>query len=406
MTSKASKAQRIEPTILHLDLDAFYASVEQTDDPSLAGKPVIVGGLGRRGVVAAASYEARPYGIHSAVPMARARRLAPPEAVFLTPRFERYQERSGEVMAMLRSVTPLVEPIASDEAFLDVGGARRSHGAAAEIAAALRMRIRAETGLTASVGVATTKFLAKLASELAKPDGLLFVAPGTELDFLHPLDVGRLWGVGPATRGKLERLGIRTIGDLSCLSEEALATALGTARAAHLHALAHNDDPRAVEPDREVKSIGHEETFPTDLTDRVALEHEVVRLADRVAARLRRAGRAGRTVQLKLRYGDFTTITRSHTRREATDLAAEVAGEARELLDAVEIRDGVRLLGISVHQLVAAEVQVELPLDPGADPPPEHAPDPRARLERTVDAVRDRFGADAVGPVAIPRDHK
>ena len=394
-----------EPSILHVDLDAFYASVEQTDDPSLAGRPVIVGGLGPRGVVAAASYEARPYGIHSAVPMGRARRLAPPEAVFRTPRFERYHERSEQVMTILRSVTPLVEPIASDEAFLDVAGARRSQGRPVEIAEALRARIHAETRLTASVGVATTKFLAKLASDLAKPNGMLVVAPGSELDFLHPLEVGRLWGVGPATRAKLERLGIRTVGELAHLDEGTLAAALGPAHAAHLHALAHNDDPRPVEPERDVKSVGHEETFPTDLTERLQLERELVRLADRVAARLRRAERAGRTVQLKLRYGDFRTITRSHTRGEPTDLAGDIAQEARALLDSVDLGEGVRLLGVSVQQLVPAEIQIELPLDGDADGVRAVEPDPRAVLERTVDAVRDRFGSGAVGPVAIPRDH-
>ena len=389
-------------TILHVDLDAFYASVEQLDDPRLVGRPVVVGGLGPRGVVSAASYEARRYGIHSALPTARARRLAPADAVFLTPRFDRYRAASDAVMAILRSVTPLVEPIASDEAFLGVGGARRTRGPAPEIARELRRRIRAETGLAASVGVATTKFVAKLASDLAKPDGLLVVEPGNEIGFLHPLDVSRLWGVGPATRAKLERIGVGTVGDLARLPEPALATALGRTQAAHLHALAHNRDDRAVVPDREVKSVGHEETFPADVTERARLEQEVVRLSDRVAGRLRRAGRAGRTVQLKVRYRDFTTITRSRTRREPTDLGGDIASDARALLDSVDLREGVRLLGVSAQQLVAPQVQIELPLE---HDPSEHnagSDDRRILLERAVDAVRDRFGRDAVGPAAVP----
>ena len=394
MTSVAS--------ILHLDLDAFYASVEQLADPSLRGKPVVVGGLGPRGVVAAASYEARPYGIQSAMPMARARRACP-HAVFLAPRFEAYGEASAQVMAILRDVTPLVEPIALDEAFLDVSNARRLHGTGEEIAVELRRRIRADTGLVASVGVATTKMMAKLASDLAKPDGLLLVVPGTELDVLHPLDVGRLWGVGPATRRRLDGLGVSTVGDLAGIPVETLTATLGQAHGTHLHELSWNRDARAVDPDRELKSVGHEETFPRDVHDRAVLETEARRMAEKVGERLRRAGRVGRTVQLKLRYADFRTITRSRTLPEATDTAAEIAAVAVELLRAVDLGDGIRLLGVTAQQLEEA-VAVQTRLDLDAEPEHERDQDARARrraVEVSVDEVRERFGTGAVQPAAF-----
>ncbi|HEY7106503.1 MAG TPA: DNA polymerase IV [Acidimicrobiia bacterium] len=419
--------------ILHVDLDAFYASVEQLERPELRGKPVIVGGLGPRGVVAAASYEARRYGVYSATPMARARRACP-EGVFLSPRFEHYQEKSAEVMAILRTFTPLVEPIASDEAFLDVSGAARLHGSAPECAATIRARVREETGLTASVGVATTKLLAKLASDLAKPDGMLVVAPGTELDVLHPLAVERLWGVGPATRKRLAGLGVTTVGELAAIDERELESLLGSAHGRHLHALAWNRDDRSVEPSRIAKSIGHEQTFPTDLTDVETLERAVWRLADSVAARLRKAGMVGRTVQLKVRYAGFRTITRSRTLRAPTDLAAEIGAVAAALLrDVPDVAVGIRLLGVSAQQLsVPVPVQADLfeaatgedaptaGADPGG-PRREEDPEPSSRsagtgrrreagpgapartagrersLEHTIDAVRARFGHDALG---------
>jgi DNA polymerase-4 len=395
-----------ELSILHVDLDAFYASVEQLADPSLRGRPVIVGGLGRRGVVAAASYEARRYGVHSAMPMGRARRACP-DGVFLAPRFDAYGEASRSVMAILRDVTPLVEPLALDEAFLDVGGARRLHGSAPEIAVWLRQRISDETGLVASVGVATTKFVAKLASDLAKPDGMLVVEAGTELEFLHPLEVRRLWGVGPATANRLARFGVRTIGDLAALPEDTLVHALGDAQGRHLYALAWNRDDRGVEPEREVKSVGHEETFPTDLTDRDALAREVLRMSERVAERLRDGGRAGRTVQLKLRYKDFRTITRSRTLPEPTNLAADIDAVARTLLDAVDLGDGIRLIGVAVQQLRdvgdledGTETQHELPF--GIDAGAARGSDPRRRaVEDSMDAVRKRFGDGAVGPATL-----
>jgi DNA polymerase-4 len=407
----------VELAVLHVDLDAFYASVEQLADPSRRGRPVVVGGLGPRGVVAAASYEARRFGIHSAMPMVRARRACP-DAVFLAPRFDAYEAASRTVMAILRSFTPLVEPIALDEAFLDVRAVRRLHGTGPEIAARIRYRVSDETGLTASVGVAVTKQLAKLASDLAKPDGLLVVEPGTELAFLHPLPVERLWGVGPATQRRLGRLGVRTVGDLAAVPVEKLVGEIGRAHGEHLHALAWNRDERAVEPDRRVKSVGHEETFPTDVTDRTELEREVVRLADKVASRLRRAGCRARTVQLKLRYPDFRTITRSRTLPDATDLAADLAHVAGALLSGVEIDAGVRLLGVAAQQLEpAGAVQDHLPLGGpgdggGDDTAGDRAPvargvapesGRRAALERSVDRVRERYGDGAVLPARLAR---
>jgi DNA polymerase-4 len=404
---------RAATSILHVDLDAFYASVEQHDDPALRGRPVIVGGLGPRGVVAAASYEARAFGVFSATPMGRARRACP-QGVFLAPRFDRYREVSGEIMAILRSFTPLVEPIALDEAFLDVEGAQRLHGTGPEIAAAIRVRVREGTGLTASVGVATTKLVAKLASDLSKPDGLLVVEPGTELDLLHPLGVRRLWGVGPATERKLAALGVTTIGDLAALPEDALVRALGNAAGHHLHDLAWNRDERPVVADQEVKSVGHEQTFPADLHDHASLDHHLVGLADGVASRLRAARATARTVQLKVRFGDFTTITRSRTLAEPTDLAAVLGRTARELLHTLDVTPGVRLLGVSAQQLVrrpatdSGEVADQGTLfgdDAGAAEPASPSPAPpaapgagrQAALERQVDAVRARFGPGAVG---------
>jgi DNA polymerase-4 len=386
----------VGPAILHVDLDAFFASVEQLADPSLRGRPVVVGGLGPRGVVAAASYEARRFGVYSATPMARARRACP-DAVFLAPRFDVYAAASAEVMGIFESVTPLVEPISMDEAFLDVSGARRLSGTGPEIAETVRTRVRAETGLTASVGVATTKILAKIASDDAKPDGLRVVAVGGELEYLHPLPVTRLWGVGPATRQRLARYGVRTIGDLAALAETTLVSALGVAQGHHLHALAWNRDDRSVAPGRQVKSIGHEETFPTDVVDRAVLEHEILRLGDKVAERLRRAGRRARTVQLKLRFADFSTITRSRTLNEPTDLARELARTATMLLGAVDLGDGVRLLGVSAQQLDAADaVQGTLSFGETEALGARGDREARGRLERSVDAVRARFGADAV----------
>ncbi len=391
------------PAILHLDLDAFYASIEQRERPELRGRPVVVGGAGARGVVAAASYEARAFGIHSAMPSVRARRACP-DAIFVEPRIGFYSEVSAAVMAILRSATPLVEPLSLDEAFLDVRGAGRLLGTGPEIGAMLRARIASELGLNASVGVASTKMLAKIASDDAKPNGMLVIEPGTELEYLHQLPVGRLWGVGPATRKKLARFAVRTVGDLAEIPEATLIQTLGEASGRHLRSLALNRDPRPVESARPTKSIGHEETFAVDRTDRQQLERDLVRMVDRVAARLRASATMTRTVQIKVRYRDFDTVTRAETIAAPTDLAAVIGPTARRLLEALDLRDGVRLLGVSAVVAVDTEAPAEqLTLGSAVSVWDAVAPE-QAALERTLDAVRARFGADAVGRAAHARD--
>ncbi len=392
---------RTEATILHVDLDAFFAAVEQLDDPALRGRPVIVGGLGNRGVVSTASYEARKFGAHSAMPMARARRACP-HAVFVSPRMSRYVDKSHEVMAILASVSPLVEQLSIDEAFVDVAGARRMLGAPAEIAASIRSRVVAETGLCLSVGVASTKFLAKLASDMGKPDGLLVIEPGTERAFLAPLPVTRLWGVGPATLTKLERIGLRTIGDVAALDEDVLVASLGASLGRHLHALSHNDDDRDVVPEREAKSIGAEETFAADLKTVVACERELVRLTDRACTRLRAAGSTARTVNLKIRFGNFETRTRARTLAAPTDVSTVVLGVVHELLGDFDVSRGIRLLGVSLAQLdaiVAVQTTLDLTGEIESDRGVRTAR--RAAVERAVDEVRDRFGARSVRPATL-----
>lgn len=394
---------RTEATILHVDLDAFYAAVEVLEQPSLVGKPVVVGGLGPRGVVSTANYHARQFGVHSALPTAIARRRCP-QAVYITPRIERYREYSVTVMRVLHDVTPLVEPISLDEAFLDVAGARRLHGEPSEIARAIRTRITAETGgLTASIGIATTKLLAKIASDRAKPDGVLALSPRDELEFLHPLPVARLWGVGKATLERLERIGVRTVGDLAVVDESRLVGLLGPAAGRHLAALARNDDPRPVEPDREARSIGNEETFPVDLTDRDQVARELQRLTDRVARRLRQADVRARTVVLKLRYPDFHTITRSRTLEVPVDGARELHAVARALFEKVDIGAGIRLLGVHGQQLVGANHEVSQQLNLFSPAPRDDAPNRDNALDRASDAVRDRFGDAAVRPASLLR---
>jgi DNA polymerase IV len=394
-------AVRDVPSILHVDMDAFYAAVEILEDPSLAGKPVIVGGTGNRGVVAACSYEARMFGVHSAMPSVRARRLCP-NAVFLPGRFDRYGEYSRRLHEILLSFTPLVEGIALDEAFLDVGGARRLLGPAQGLAVELRDRIAGELGLTASVGAATSKLIAKLASEAAKPLvtpqgvraglGVRVVAPGEELAFLHPHPVQALWGVGPATLKRLQRFGVRTVGDLAALPEATVVHGLGEAQGRHLHALAWARDERPVEADRAAKSIGHEETYAHDHYELEALRREAVRMAESVGVRLRELGQAGRTVTVKVRFADFQTITRSRTLAEPVDTGTAVAVVACELLDQVDPTPGVRLLGVSASNLALKQAQ-QLTLD-DAVPLWDDA-------TRAVDEVRQRFGSDAVGPASL-----
>ena len=389
------------PSILHVDMDAFYAAVEILEDPSLAGRPVIVGGTGPRGVVAACSYEARVFGVRSAMPSVRARRLCP-AAVFLPGRFDRYAEYSRRLHEVLTSFTPVVEGIALDEAFLDVAGARRLLGGAEAIAGDLRTRIAEDLCLSASVGAGTSKLVAKLASEAAKPRvtpegprpglGVKVVAPGEELDFLHQHPVQALWGVGPATLQRLQRFGVRTVGDLAAVPEATLVHTLGSAQGRHLHALAWGRDDRPVEADRATKSIGHEETYAHDQYEFEDLRREAVRMAEAVGSRLREHGLAGRTITVKVRFADFQTITRSRTVPEPADTGQELATVASELLAQVDPSQGVRLLGVSASNLVERPAR-QLTLD-DAGVPWEGA-------TRAVDEVRRRFGSDAVGPASL-----
>jgi DNA polymerase-4 len=394
---------RTQPSLLHVDLDAFYASVEQLHDPSLRGKPVVVGGIGGRGVVCAASYEARAFGVHSAMPTAHARRLCP-HAAFLPPRFDAYGEASRAVHAVFNEFTPLVEPIALDEAFLDVAGALQLFGAPRDIAIGVRKRIKAVTGLTASVGAATVKLLAKLASDSAKPDGLLIIEPGAELAFLHPLPVQRLWGVGPATLRHLERFGVVTVADLAQVPVETLVDALGSAAGRHLHELAWARDDRAVETDREVKSVGQEETFAHDVTERDALHREALRLADRVGSRLRDHDLTGRTITVKVRYSDFTTITRSATVPEPTAATAVISSVALDLLTNVDLRGGVRLLGVTMKNFVSGPQHQPSLFDVGVAPDVD--PERGAKVDDAIDAIRKRYGDDAVRRAALLPSHE
>jgi DNA polymerase-4 len=373
-----------EATILHADLDAFYASVEQRDDPRLRGKPVIVGA----GVVLAASYEAKAHGVRTAMGGAQARRLCP-RAIVVPPRMSAYSEASKAVFRVFEDTTPLVEGLSIDEAFLDARGLRRIAGEPVEIAARLRRRVLEEVGLRITVGVARTKFLAKVASGVAKPDGLLVVPPDGELAFLHPLPVERLWGVGRVTAGKLRDRGITTVGQVARLGEPALVSMLGRASGRHLHALAHNKDPRRVRVGRRRRSMGSQRALgrrtPKSPAD---LEATVVAIVDRLGRRLRAARRVCRTVVLRLRFADFTRATRSHTLNEATAHTQTILVTARELLVAamplIE-RQGITLVGVALGNLEDDDaVQLALPLDR------------RRALDATLDDVRDRFGSTAI----------
>ncbi|MFG1840691.1 DNA polymerase IV [Micromonospora sp. NPDC049175] len=370
--------------ILHADLDAFYASVEQRDDPRLRGRPVIVG----EGVVLAASYEAKARGVRSAMGGQQARRLCP-NAIVVPPRMSAYTAASRAVFEIFRQTTPLVEGLSIDEAFLDVGGLRRLVGSPAEIAERLRREVWARVHLPITVGVARTKFLAKVASGVAKPDGLLVVAPDAEVAFLHPLPVERLWGVGPVTAATLREHRIRTVGEVARLGEAALVSLLGSGAGRHLHALAHNRDPRSVQVGRRRGSMGAQHALSRTPHDPAELDAILAGLVDRVSRRMRGAGRAGRTVMLRLRFGDYTRATRSHTVGKATADTTPLLAAARALLRAAltEIdRRGVTLIGVSVGNLDDNPVQPELPFhrDPGAE------------LDAAVDAVRDRFGSAAL----------
>jgi DNA polymerase-4 len=343
---------RTAPTILHLDMDAFFASAEQAAKPSLRGKAVIVGGLGPRGVVATCSYEARVFGVHSAMPMAQARRLAP-NAAYLVPRFGLYREISEQVMKLLRDLSPLVEPLSLDEAFVDLeaGQAAWDEASARLAGAKLRADIRTVTGLTGSVGLATSKMFAKIASEQAKPDGLVVIEPGTERTLLAPMPVRTLPGVGPATGDHLRRAGITTVGEIAEAGEDELVRLLGKAHGTALYAMALAHDRRPVVSERDTKSVSVEDTYDVDIHDRVRVRMEVQRLADRCVQRLRGARLSGRTIVLKVRRYDFSTLTRSETLRGPTDDPAVVREAAGRLLESVDTTGGVRLLGVGVSGL-------------------------------------------------------
>ncbi|QGH69841.1 DNA polymerase IV [Pseudactinotalea sp. HY158] len=374
--------------ILHVDMDAFFAAVELIDRPELRGLPVIVGGE-HRGVVLSATYEARALGVRSAMPMRRARILAP-RAIVIRPDHARYREVSRSVMQILGDITPVIEPVSIDEAFLDVSGARRRIGGPSRISRLIRARIAAELHVVASVGIASTKFVAKLASQHAKPDGMLLVPHEATIDFLHQLPVGALWGVGERTEAGLAGAGITTVAALAETPVARLAALVGVRGAERLHDLSWGRDPRPVEPVRAEKSIGHEQTFPTDLTDLDELNAALLDQAHRCAARLRAAEVLGGTVSIKVRMHDFTTLSRSRTLAAPTDVAHELYGAAKALLAGMSgLSRGVRLLGIRCESLQpAATVAIQAAFD---DPGPE-----RRDAERAMDEVRARFGSEAM----------
>ncbi|MDT4988751.1 MAG: polymerase [Micromonosporaceae bacterium] len=379
--------------MLHVDMDAFYASVEVRRRPELRGLPVVVGGAGPRGVVSSASYEARKYGVRSAMPGARAKRLCP-HAVFLPPDFTEYTAASRAVMAIFRDMTPLVEPLSMDEAFLDVSGAGRLLGRPVAIATEIRRRVAHEQRLICSVGVAPTKFMAKLASTRVKPDGLAVVPVGRVLDYLHPLPVEALWGVGERSAETLRRLGLTTVGDLAQVPVATLRSALGVAAAAHLHELAWGRDPRPVVAEHVEKSIGAETTFDVDVTDPDAIRRTLLGLAGKVAGRSRAAGQLGRTVVLKVRLADFQTVSRSRTLPMATDVTREIFETAWSLFEALRPGDPVRLIGVRLTGL-APVLEAPRQLTLGER---DHG---WREAERAADVATARFGRGAVGPASL-----
>ncbi len=379
--------------ILHVDMDSFFVEVERLDDPNLIGIPVAVGGTGQRGVIASASYEARGFGVRSAMPVGEARRRCPALTV-VSPNHGRYGEVSSEVFEIMRSITPLVEGISIDEAFLDVSGLRLHYQSAEDVGARIRSAIRSEVGIPSSVGIATTKFIAKLASKHAKPDGMLRIVAGAELEFLHPLEVTELWGVGEATRASLGKLGIRTIGDVACTPIGVLEARVGRSAAKHLSALSNAHDPRPVEGGAAARSISSESTFDRDLVDADVIERETLRLCDQVAARLATSRLSGYTITLKVRFGDFSTINRSSRRPVPVAHTGDIWDTAGGLLSRAGVGGRpVRLLGIAVSDLVDAADARQLAF--GADR--------RDAAAEAVDDVRKRFGAASVIPARIAR---
>lgn len=381
-------------TILHVDMDAFYASVELLGRPMLRGKPVIVGGSGSRGVVLSATYEARAFGVRAAMSMGRAQRLCP-DAVIIAPDHRRYARVSAGVMEIFGSFTSVVEPLSLDEAFLDVSGALRRYGTPTAIAELLRAKVHDEQGITCSVGGAPNKFVAKVASAHAKPDGMLMIPADAIVAFLHPLPVGALWGVGPRTEEQLHSLGARTVADVAHLPRDVLRRALGHASGDHLADLAWGRDPRAVQRAVKERSVGAEHTFAGDVDDEAVILRELLRLSDGVAARLRSAGQVGRTVSIKIRFADFTTITRSKTMPEATDVGRKIYEQAATLYAGLGLqRARLRLVGVRVEKLAAVEgASHQISFD-----------EPEAgwrEAEVAVDKARARFGGEVVRPASL-----
>jgi len=384
-------------SILHVDMDAFYASASLLSRPELKGTPVIIAGAGNRGVVLSATYEARAFGVTAAMPTARALRLCP-QATIVAPDYARYERISKAVMAVFASVTPIVEPLSLDEAFLDVSGARRRLGTPSQIAGQIRDTIADEQGITCSAGVASTKFVAKLASGLAKPDGLLVVPRAEVIGFLHQLPVGALWGVGERTEEALRRLGLHTVADIAHTPLETLRRALGDNAGAALHALAWGQDTRSVVPTHRERSIGADETFSFDVDDPAYIHRQLLKLSDRTAARIRAAGLVGRTISIKVRFSDFTTITRSRTLRDPTDVSRDIYAIARALFDGLGLqRARLRLVGVRMEGLMDSELA---PIQ-GLLDAPEHG---WRDADRAVDRASARFGAGAVRPGSLVED--
>lgn len=386
-------------TVLHVDMDAFFASASLLSRPELVGTPVIIGGAGNRGVVLSATYEARAFGVASAMPMGRARRLCP-QAVVISPDHDLYSRISAAVMETFAAITPVVEPLSLDEAFLDVAGAVRRLGSPATIAQRIRDTVHDEQGVTCSVGVAPSKFVAKLASSLCKPDGLLVVPVDEVVTFVQQLPVGALWGVGEKTEEHLARLGLATVADIAHTPRDTLRRALGEATGAHLHDLAWGRDPRRVEPVHRERSIGADETFPVDVDDPAYIHRELLRLSVKTTRRMRAAGMVGRTVSIKVRFADFTTITRSRTLRDPTDVSTEVYAAARALYDALGLqRARLRLVGVRVeHLLPVTQASVQPTLDE-----PEFG---WRDADRAVDRAAARFGTGSVRPASLLRGER
>ena len=380
--------------VLHVDMDAFYASVELRDRPELVGTPVVVAGGGNRGVVLSATYEARTFGVHSAMPSSRARRLCP-NATFLEPHHHEYSNVSKNVMAIFSSITPEVEPLSLDEAFLDVSGATRRLGTPTHIGELIRTRVQDEQGITCSVGIAATKFVAKLSSGLCKPDGLLVVPVDEVIDFLHPLQIGALWGVGDKTEETLTRLGLRTVADLAHTPVGTLERALGPAAGRHLWELAWGRDERVVVPDAAEKSISRDRTFDVDVDDPEIIRRELLRLSQSVASQLRHADLAARTVSIKIRFADFSTISRSRTLSHPTDIAHDVYSTAITLYEALGLdRARLRLVGVKAEGLMdGSRVARQLTFD--------EQPEAWRQAERAADQAAERFGRGAVRPASL-----